>query len=153
MSWDTRLRRRMKNMFTPAVPLQASSVHGNEDNDNGGSDEGAIQYRLAATSRYPKKPFLERVIRCGSGSRSPSVGINPNQKLAMYLHWMFRVNFFFLFVVMCTMFFALVIFFTGLIILAGEMDPQCVRIGGNEVRHGERLDFLLLLLLLTPVLV
>jgi hypothetical protein len=152
MSWDTRLRRRMKNLFTPSLPLQQSSPE--EDHDS--EDEGAVQYRLAATSRFPKKTFFERVVTCGASSRSPSVGINPNQKLAMYLHWMFRVNFFFLFVVMCTMFFALVIFFTGLIILAGEMDPQCVRIGGNEVRHGERLDFLLLLLLLlllTPVLV
>jgi hypothetical protein len=138
MSWDTRLRRRMKNLVTPKLPTQGSA---DGDEDDGASDEAAIQYRLAATSRYPQKTFIERVITCGSGAQSPSVGINPNQKLAMYLHWMFRVNFFFLFVVMCTMFFALVIFFTGLIMVAGKMDPQCVRIGGNEVRNGERLYF------------
>jgi hypothetical protein len=61
-----------------------------------------------------------------------AVGINPNQKLALYLHWMFRVNFVFLFGVMCVMFFALVILFAGFITVAGNIDPQCVRIGGEE---------------------
>jgi hypothetical protein len=59
--------------------------------------------------------------------------VSRNQlSLAMYLHWMFRVNFFFLFTLSCVVFFALTIFFAGLIIWAGRMDPQCVRVGGEE---------------------
>ena len=59
-----------------------------------------------------------------------TIGINPNQQLAMYLHWMFRVNFLFLFCVMCVMFFVLVMAFSVLIIIAGTLDAECVRIGG-----------------------
>ena len=50
----------------------------------------------------------------------------------MSLHWMFRVNFFFLFLVSCIVFFALTIFFAAFIIAAGRMDSQCVRVGGEE---------------------
>jgi hypothetical protein len=42
---------------------------------------------------------------------------------------MFRVNFVFLFVLMCQLFFTLVIFFAGFITLAGTMDPECIRVG------------------------
>jgi hypothetical protein len=44
---------------------------------------------------------------------------------------MFRVNFVFLFAIMCITFFAFVIFFAGLITVAGTIDPQCVRIGAG----------------------
>ena len=60
------------------------------------------------------------------------MGLSPNQSLAMSLHWMFRVNFFFLFAMSCIVFFALTIFFAGFIIAAGRLDPECVRIGGDK---------------------
>jgi hypothetical protein len=44
---------------------------------------------------------------------------------------MFRVNFFFLFSLSCVVFFALTIFFAGLIIAAGRLDKDCVRVGGQ----------------------
>lgn len=53
----------------------------------------------------------------------------------MYLHWMFRVNFFFLFVVMCVAFFALVIVFAGFITIAGTLDEQCVRVGSEDFAY------------------
>lgn len=96
-----------------------------------------VQYRLEATSRRPKKTWSRRLWTCFGlfgGDRSTlggMSGINPNQKLAMWLHWMFRVNFVFLFAVMCIMFFTLVIIFAGFITLAGVIDPECVRVGGN----------------------
>jgi hypothetical protein len=73
--------------------------------------------------------------RCGSGQTPYNIGmvVSRNQiSLAMYLHWMFRVNFFFLFALSCVVFFALTMFFAGLITLAGQLDPQCVRVGGEE---------------------
>lgn len=49
----------------------------------------------------------------------------------MWLHWMFRVNFLFLFCLSCVVFFALTFFFAAFIIWAGNADPECVRIGGD----------------------
>jgi hypothetical protein len=85
-----------------------------------------VQYRLEAISRRPKLTWWRRLWTCsfgkdhhggGGGGGGMSSGINPNQKLAMWLHWMFRVNFVFLFSVMCIMFFTLVIIFAGFITL------------------------------------
>jgi hypothetical protein len=60
------------------------------------------------------------------------LGVSSNQALAMYLHWMFRVNFFFLFTLSCILFFGLVIVFSGFIVLAGSLESDCVRIGGES---------------------
>lgn len=67
----------------------------------------------------------------GRNNRLLSVGRNPNQKLAASLHWAFRVNFMFLFVVMCVTFFVIVIIFAGFIASAGFLDEECVRVGAN----------------------
>ena len=125
MSWNQRFRAKVKKIFvTEEVDEQASA--------------GAkpTQYRLEATRRTAKQNFFWKILTCcgliGSSRRSSelSVGINPNQKLALYLHWMFRVNFVLLFSVMCLMFFALVIIFAAFITIAGRLDEDCVQIGG-----------------------
>jgi hypothetical protein len=51
--------------------------------------------------------------------------------MAKSLHWMFRVNFFFLFALSCVVFFAFTVVFAGFIFLAGQLDPQCVRVSGE----------------------
>jgi hypothetical protein len=69
--------------------------------------------------------------RKSSGTASSaSAGIKHNPRLASTLHWMFRVNFIFLFAVMCLAFFVLVIIFSSLIIAAGKLDADCVQVGG-----------------------
>jgi len=106
-----------------------------------GKEDTKKQYRLEA-SQATNSGWLS-CLTCGlcgrgsgrGGSGGMKIGINPNQQLAMYLHWMFRVNFLFLFCAMCVMFFVLVVFFAALIIIAGELDPECVRIG--EAPYGE----------------
>jgi hypothetical protein len=116
---------------------------GRQDVEKGGRDgSGAAavkkQYRLEATRTNTSGGFL-KLISCGllgrrshrRGGMTGNIGINPNQQLSFYLHWMFRVNFLFLFCVMCVMFFVLVMFFAVLIIIAGELDNECVRIGGT----------------------
>ena len=60
------------------------------------------------------------------------IGVSPNQALAMYLHWMFRVNFFILFSLSCFFFFGMVIFFSAFIVIAGTIDSDCVRIGSKS---------------------
>ena len=133
MAWDERIRKRLKHFFSSA---KAEAPDG--DVESGDGQEPFVQYRLEARRRVQPQSFFRRLITCGGWfgtsnlSTGLAVGINPNQKLAMYLHWMFRVNFVFLFVVMCVMFFALVISFAGFITLAGHLDEECVRIGGNE---------------------
>lgn len=88
------------------------------------------QYRLEAARKASGSSWF-----CRKNRTPYNIGmvVSRNQlSLAMYLHWMFRVNFFFLFTLSCVVFFALTIFFAGLIIWAGRMDPQCVRVGGEE---------------------
>jgi hypothetical protein len=88
------------------------------------------QYRLVATQTR-KETFWRRIFCCKrETSKQSGVGITPNQALAQYLHWMFRVNFVVLFALCCLVFFALTILFAGFITIAGRIDPQCVRIGG-----------------------
>jgi hypothetical protein len=133
MSWDERVRKRLKNFF-----VRDATAGEAKPSDEEASSGKAVQYRLAATRRAKKKTMMGMITSCGGligssrGKAGTAVGINPNQKLALYLHWMFRVNFIFLFGVMCIMFFALVILFAGLITIAGTVDPECVRIGGQE---------------------
>jgi hypothetical protein len=134
MSWDERVRKRCKNFFVRGDGTAGATKPSDEESRCG----KAVQYRLAATRRAKKKTMWRFVTSCGGligssrGNAGTAVGINPNQKLALYLHWMFRVNFIFLFGVMCIMFFALVILFSGFITIAGRFDSQCVRIGGEE---------------------
>jgi hypothetical protein len=118
-----------------------SSSQGGGGSKTGGKKR-ATQYRLEATSRAPKRHWLVRLLWCfgtlglfGGGSRGQAMNENPNRKLAMYLHWMFRVNFVVLFTVMCVFFFGLVIVFSGFITLAGTIDNECVRIGGFNFSH------------------
>lgn len=102
------------------------------DGTEGFSDDGrdAPQYRLegARKGRRFRKSLLSLV--CGKSSSSGGIGITHNQRLASTLHWMFRVNFLFLFTVMCLAFFGWVLFFSGLIISAGKLDADCIKIGG-----------------------
>eukprot|EP00550_Attheya_septentrionalis_P007911 CAMPEP_0198289650 /NCGR_PEP_ID=MMETSP1449-20131203/7763_1 /TAXON_ID=420275 /ORGANISM="Attheya septentrionalis, Strain CCMP2084" /LENGTH=568 /DNA_ID=CAMNT_0043988013 /DNA_START=105 /DNA_END=1811 /DNA_ORIENTATION=- len=94
---------------------------------------GKPQYRLEARKEESTNVFKRffQVLTMGSMS-STGLGVsNPNQTLAMYLHWMFRVNFFFLFILSCGFFFLFVICFAGFIIAAGKLDPTCVRVGGE----------------------
>lgn len=135
MAWSQRLRMRAKNIFTR--PTQDNVATGGDEEDSAASRPNR-QYRLEATRRAAGKASLLRrivtlngLIRSLGHHSSLAAGVNPNQRLAMYLHWMFRVNFLFLFVVMCVSFFALVILFCGFIALAGTLDADCVRIGGQ----------------------
>jgi hypothetical protein len=135
MAWDSRVKARFMNLFSRGDATAGETKPGDEEASTAGK---AVQYRLAATRRTTKKTMWGRITSCcgliGSSRANAglAVGINPNQKLALYLHWMFRVNFVFLFGVMCIMFFALVILFSAFITIAGQFDPQCVRIGGQE---------------------
>jgi hypothetical protein len=121
------------NNFVGAVDEEAISDHDNR------------RYRFEVTRR--KRNFRQnrqmhwfrRIVTLNRGCTSTSHingsglsdGVHPNHSIAMYLHWMFRVNFFFLFVVMCVAFFALVLFFTAFITIAGRIDSECVRVGSG----------------------
>lgn len=111
-----------------------------EDDDNlddfdaeSGSARPTPQYRLEASRKRKRKGVLKIFWAwiCGSDTGgSAAAGINHNPRLAGSLHWMFRVNFIFLFAVMCIAFFGWVIVFSGFIIGAGKMDADCVQVGG-----------------------
>jgi hypothetical protein len=136
--------RRLDGGGSSSRPLGGGAA-GDEEATGGGaaaaSAAAPVQYRLEAMSRRPKPTWSRRLWTCSFGlcggdrsstvGRGMSMGNSPNQKLALWLHWMFRVNFVFLFAVMCIMFFTLVIIFAGFITLAGVIDPECVRVGGN----------------------
>jgi hypothetical protein len=98
-----------------------------------------IQYRLEAKRTVPRVTWKQTILSCGllnclnrrRHKQALNVGRNPNKMLASYLHWMFRVNFLFLFTLMCFTFFMFVIFFAGWISLSGRLDARCIRIGGE----------------------
>jgi len=131
MAWGDRFKKRVKSLFIRDTDREE------EGDEEDASAAKAVQYRLEATRRTRKRGLYRLLITCcglvsdTGSSTGLAVGINPNQKLAMYLHWMFRVNFVFLFAVMCITFFGLVILFAGFITLAGTLDEECVRIGGE----------------------
>ena len=152
MAWGQRIKAKLRATFDFTATTTTTTgnnrnkkedgpTHALEDVElqhggGGGLPSKQVQYRLEATALRKPMPWgYKSLLTCGGrlGSRAGAngVGIHPNQRLAMYLHWMFRVNFGFLFAFMCIMFFALVIFFAALITVAGQMDDECVRIGGN----------------------
>lgn len=130
MSWDQRVKTKIRNFFVN----ESKVAEGNAEDEDGKLKQ--VQYRLEATERVQQR-WYQKVLTCGgligggNSRQGVTSGINPNQKLALYLHWMFRVSFVVLFAVMCMVFFGLVILFAGFITLAGKIDPQCVRVGGN----------------------
>lgn len=138
-----RVRRRIKDAFSFS-PAQVEDLfeNGDEEAVSGISPVNPRRrHRLYAKRRKanaqerPSNACQSLFNRCFSSSKkrvSLTDGVYPHQTIAMYLHWMFRVNFFFLFVVMCVAFFALVIVFAGLISIAGKLDPQCVRVGSED---------------------
>ena len=132
MAWDERVKIKIRR-FCCCQPAE-NAASPNRDVETGGSSP-APQYRLEATNKGQRGGFAGRLTTflCGSavGSGTTGVGMNHNQRLANSLHWMFRVNFLFLFAVMCTIFFVWIMFFAALIIGAGRIDNECVRVGGN----------------------
>jgi hypothetical protein len=94
------------------------------------------QFRLDPNQGFNAGLYL---LTCGlfGGKQRRTIGISPNQQLGMYLHWMFRVNFLFLFCVMCIMFFVWVMVFAALIMVAGTMDPMCVQVGGEPFGNAD----------------
>jgi hypothetical protein len=104
MSWSQRLKTRVKNIFLRPAPEE---IKNGEDEEDSGGGRPNLQFRLDANRRPTFRPSLfRRIVTLNGCIPTPGVntgvaaGVNPNQKLAMYLHWTFRVNFVFLFVVM-----------------------------------------------------
>eukprot|EP00980_Cylindrotheca_fusiformis_P003302 scaffold743_cov117-Cylindrotheca_fusiformis.AAC.21 len=126
---DLKLKRLLRRLF-----FWKSTGDGEDctsDAENGHS-MNVPQYRLEG-ARKGKRLGVHTILSCFCGRASTSGGgISHNQRLASTLHWMFRVNFIFLFSVMCMAFFVLVVIFSALIIAAGKKDADCVKIGGNS---------------------
>jgi len=120
--WELRRKRWMKRL----------QFWNTTDGTEGFSDEekNIPQYRLEGTRKGRRFRKSLASLMCGNTSSSGGIGISHNQRLASTLHWMFRVNFLFLFTVMSLAFFGLVLLFSFLIISAGELDPDCIKIGG-----------------------
>ena len=91
------------------------------------------QYRLEAARRKNSSSILSYICCCALGSDGGlgGIGVSQNKTLSSYLHWMFRVNFLLLFILSCVVFFTLIVGFTGLLVVAGRMDNECIRIGDN----------------------
>jgi len=132
MGAGMRFRTRLRNMFSRICCLARSGT--NTEVVDGDLEEGKDkQYRLASINREQYSGALHRFLCCSNTqSTMGGIGVSPNQALAMYLHWMFRVNFFILFSLSCFFFFGMVIFFSAFIVIAGTIDSDCVRIGSNS---------------------
>ncbi|KAI2504416.1 hypothetical protein MHU86_10005 [Fragilaria crotonensis] len=92
-------------------------------------DPARKQYRLEGSRVRPRY-----CLRFGSNRTPYNIGMvvsRHQMSMAKSLHWMFRVNFFFLFALSCVVFFAFTLLFAGFIFLAGQLDPQCLRVVGQ----------------------
>jgi hypothetical protein len=143
-SWTQRLMADIRHVFRrvilcqkPQDPTERRHHQGKKDDDD--SDTPAPQYRLEATNKGQRKGMMGRFVSalCGVPIMKGNVGVsvNPNQRLAIYLHWMFRVNFLFLFAVMCAIFFIWVMLFAGFIVGAGKINSDCVRVGDGSLAN------------------
>jgi hypothetical protein len=128
--WELKVKRLSSRIF--CCKTTDDTVDFTTDAENGDSIENP-QYRLEG-DRKGKRLGVHSILSCfcGSASSSGGIGISHNQRLASMLHWMFRVNFIFLFSVMCSAFFAGVVIFSFIIWGAGAKDADCVKIGGNS---------------------
>lgn len=138
MGWKKRTKLRFRRLLCCGRDELIEGVGGGAgpQDPEAPSAPAKVQYRLEARRERRGNIFSMCVdlLFCGSGSMSNSTGLgitNPNQLLAMYLHWMFRVNFFFLFTVSCIFFFVFTILFAGFITWAGRLDATCVVVGGE----------------------
>jgi hypothetical protein len=137
-SWNQRLVADVRSVCRRVIlcqkPPDPCHHQGKKDDDD--SDTPAPQYRLEAANKGKRKGIIVRFVSalCGvpNTSGNGGVNVNPNQLLAVYLHWMFRVNFLFLFAVMCAIFFIWVMIFAGFIIGAGKINSDCVRVGDGS---------------------
>ena len=120
MSHHERIKVKMRNFFSNGIPKR-NTGHDIEANKK-------PQYRLKASNRYRNGRSWRFCCRGAAGVTELS-DIKPNERIASSLHWMFRSNFLVLFTVMCLCFFALIIIFAGIIIGAGQLDRECVRVG------------------------
>jgi len=134
------LKARLKKLFRTIcfICLKRNSDRRGDLEQGSMLDSSQRQYRLEVNRRSSIVSSLRKLCCCCcSTDRSHyNIGMNISQNkmsLAMCLHWMFRVNFFFLFFLFCIFFFAMSIFFALLIMTAGEYDDECVRIGGKPI--------------------
>lgn len=122
MSQKERVKVQLKNFF--------SSGRAQEEDSNKDVEENiAPQYRLETSNRNRRGWLFCK----GAVGVKELSDIKPNERLASSLHWMFRSNFLVLFAVMCLCFFAWILFFAGIIMGAGRLDNECVRVGGETL--------------------
>lgn len=133
MSWDQRMGIKMKACGRKLCCQEFEYRHASRSTAEG-HDNISRQYRLESSAKSKRTSILAACSSCfcgtAAGSGSNGIGMNHNQRLASSLHWMFRVNFIFLFAVMCTIFFLWVMIFAGFIVGAGRLDDECIRVGG-----------------------
>jgi hypothetical protein len=112
------------------------------DNNNTNNDEKPKlkQYKLGTTSREPPLSWWQRMnpllglfrSKYHQASTGVTVGLNPNQEIANYLHWIFRIKIFYLIVFMFAGYLFFSILFAIILLGAGYMDENCIRIGPED---------------------
>lgn len=126
MPWNRVIKVKLKLWCRRLLCWNMQEVRAERRDEERGRD--GPQYRLKATGMRSRTGLWRTIMSCQS--RNTGIVMKNNQRLASYLHWMFRVNFMLLFAVMCSIFFLWVMIFAGLIVAAGRMDDECVRVGG-----------------------
>ena len=121
MSQKERIKVQLKNFFSPTLEDRVAKKDIEES-------RATPQYRLEASNRNNGRWSC---CQGAAGVRELS-DIKPNIRLAGFLHWMFRSSFLVLIAVMSITFVALIIAFAGIIVTAGKLDTQCVRVGKME---------------------
>lgn len=136
---------RLVHYFRQLCCRSSSHVNGKSPTGDAENPPAAVKpcsrkYRIKSAWRKtsPTNCF-QCLCFCGAKALSKftgmAAGISYNRSLVTFLHWLFRINFSFLFLLSCFVFFGLVVIFTGFIILAANFDATCVQVGGVPLRY------------------
>jgi Ion channel len=128
MGYDKRRNLRLRNAYKKIT----SYFTGDAPDQDKKNPPRRKQYRIEPAG---PRSTLSRYLLGSQGRRESNLGMvvpKSHLSLSSYLHWMFRVNFCVLFGLSCVVFFVFTTFFAGVIYLSGSLEPQCLRVGGEE---------------------
>ena len=119
MSQRERTKLQLRNFFSRRSSEREARVDVEENNPP--------QYRLQSREKKSGRWFC-----CDArGAAKGLSDIKPNERLAGFLHWMFRANVLVVIFFMSCIFFLSIYAIAGIIYGAAQYDSECVRVGGE----------------------
>mmetsp|Transcript_2188 Transcript_2188/g.2829 ORF Transcript_2188/g.2829 Transcript_2188/m.2829 type:complete len:564 (-) Transcript_2188:109-1800(-) len=123
---------KLRNFFSAP---DSNEERNSDSNDAEQNAPKIMQYRVTKQIHQKKKgfrgilDFIRTVFSVGKMETSSST---TNAIFINCINWAFRANFGLVFIVCLLFYFLIILFFTALIIAAGQLDKTCINISGDE---------------------